>query len=147
MTELTERAMNRRDFIALCAGASALPWPARAQAPMRVVGIWWSPFFAWLLLVSAWATRVPFLWAMLPPVAIGIVERIAFNSTRFATMLQNHFLGGPMTTGDNRTMSMDMLAPTPVLVLFTRPAFWIGVALAAVFLYGATLLRRIRPAL
>src|SRR5436305_11895404 len=38
-----DHAMNRRDFIALCAGLSALPWRARAQAPMRVVGIWWSP--------------------------------------------------------------------------------------------------------
>jgi putative ABC transport system substrate-binding protein len=35
--------MNRRDFIALCAGAAALPWPARAQTAPRIVGLWWSP--------------------------------------------------------------------------------------------------------
>jgi putative tryptophan/tyrosine transport system substrate-binding protein len=35
--------MNRRDFIASCAGAAALPWPARAQTAPRVLGIWWSP--------------------------------------------------------------------------------------------------------
>ena len=30
----------------------------------------------WLLLVSAWAKRLPFLWAFLPLAAIGIIERI-----------------------------------------------------------------------
>src|SRR5436305_14757251 len=38
-----ERAMDRRDFLALSASAAALPWPARAQAAPRVIGIWWSP--------------------------------------------------------------------------------------------------------
>src|SRR5437868_3857251 len=37
------RAMNRRDFIAGCAGAAVLPWPARGQGSPRLVGIWWSP--------------------------------------------------------------------------------------------------------
>src|SRR4051812_22911156 len=35
--------MNRREFLALSASAAALPWAARAQAPQRVIGIWWSP--------------------------------------------------------------------------------------------------------
>ena len=35
--------MNRREFLALSASAAALPLPARAQAPPRVIGIWWSP--------------------------------------------------------------------------------------------------------
>jgi ABC-type uncharacterized transport system substrate-binding protein len=35
--------MNRREFIAGCAGAAVLPWPARAQGAPRLVGVWWSP--------------------------------------------------------------------------------------------------------
>jgi putative ABC transport system substrate-binding protein len=36
--------MNRRGFIVrLCLSAVAVPWKARAQTGLRVVGIWWSP--------------------------------------------------------------------------------------------------------
>jgi putative ABC transport system substrate-binding protein len=36
--------MNRRGFILqLCLSAVAVPWKARAQTGLRVVGIWWSP--------------------------------------------------------------------------------------------------------
>jgi ABC-2 type transport system permease protein len=34
--------------------------------------LWYAPLYAWLLLVSAWARRMPFLWAVLPPLAVGI---------------------------------------------------------------------------
>jgi ABC-2 type transport system permease protein len=62
-------------------------------------GLWWAPLYAWLLFVSAWATRVPVVWAILPPMAIAVAERLAFNTARFATLLQDHFLGGPLTSG------------------------------------------------
>lgn len=36
--------MRRREFITLLGGAAAgSSWPARAQANLRVIGIWWSP--------------------------------------------------------------------------------------------------------
>src|SRR3954449_2769406 len=36
--------MNRRSFILrLCASSVLVPWKARAQTGLRVVGIWWSP--------------------------------------------------------------------------------------------------------
>lgn len=47
---------------------------------VTVHALWWAPFFGWMLLVSAWARRAPFLWATLPLLAISIVERIAFNT-------------------------------------------------------------------
>ena len=40
-------------------------------------GIWYAPFYGWLLLASAWAKRAPLLWATLPPLSIGAVEKIA----------------------------------------------------------------------
>lgn len=105
-------------------------------------GIWYAPFYAWLLLSSAWATRVPVLWAVLPPVAIGILERVAFDSTRFARMVQNHFIGGPSPIADASGMSMDMLAPHPLWHFLMRPELWIGLLLAAAFLIAAVRLRR-----
>jgi ABC-2 type transport system permease protein len=110
-------------------------------------GVWWAPLYAWLLLVSAWATRVPVLWAALPLVAIGIVERIAFNSTHFAILLQDYFLGGPLSSGDNPTMTLDMLAPHPLRHYLLRPELWGGLALTAVLLGAAVRLRHVRSAM
>ena len=36
--------------------------------------LWYAPLYGWLLLCSAWAKRAPFMWAVLPPLAIIIVE-------------------------------------------------------------------------
>src|SRR5438034_8085184 len=43
------------------------------------IALWHSPIYGWLLLVSGWARRATFLWAMLPLLAIGIFERITFG--------------------------------------------------------------------
>src|SRR6185312_9685659 len=75
-------------------------------------GLWYAPLYAWLLLVSAWATRVPFLWAVLPPAALIVVERIAFNTRIVATMLQEVFIGGPEPPSgipQHMRMTMEMM--------------------------------------
>jgi ABC-2 type transport system permease protein len=109
-------------------------------------GFVWAPLYAWLLLVSAWATRVPFLWAVLPPVAIGIAERIAFDSTRFAALLRNYFLGGAGGEGSGG-MTMDILTPHPLAHFLASPDIWLGLAVAAAMLFGAVKLRRARGAI
>jgi ABC-2 type transport system permease protein len=110
-----------------------------------VHGLWYAPIYGWLLLVSAWARRAPFLWATLPLLAIGVVERIAFNTSYFGTLLAHRMIGGP---GDDSFMagslSMDPLMHfTPGLFLIS-PGLWIGLAMAAAFLAGAVRLRRYR---
>src|SRR5262249_22956953 len=47
-------------------------------------GLWYAPMFAYLLMISAWARRAAILWAFVPPLAIALVEKIAFNTTHFA---------------------------------------------------------------
>jgi ABC-2 type transport system permease protein len=108
-------------------------------------GIWYAPLYAWLLLVSAWATRAPFLWAVLPPVAVGIFERIAFGSGHFASAVQTHFLGEPSADASAMTMemSMDMLAPPMLGHFLASPGLWVGLLITAVFLLGAVRLRRV----
>ena len=116
-------------------------------------GIWMAPLYAWLLLASAWATRVPFLWALLPPAAMAVVERIAFDSTHFVTMLQSHFFGsmeaggaGGSGAGEN-VMTMAMLAPHPFAHFVASPGLWVGLTLTALFLFGAARVRRARGAI
>ena len=107
-------------------------------------GIWGAPFYGWLLMVSAWAKRAPFLWATLPPLAIGVVEKLAFNTSHFATMVQYRFAGGPMptTSEDGMMMTMGMMAPHHLGEFLTGPGLWIGLAVTAAFLFAAARLRR-----
>jgi len=109
-------------------------------------GLWYSPLYAWLLLASAWATRVPFLWAALPPVAVAIVERVAFNTRHFQTLVLDHFLGGSDigNPGGHLTMTMDMLSSGHLDELLISPGMGIGVVVSLVFLAGAVQLRRYR---
>ena len=110
-------------------------------------GLWYAPLYAWLLLVSAWATRVPFLWAVLPPVAIGVVERIAFNTGIVGRLMQWLFLGAASESmsmkGASTPMTMETMMPQTIGDLF-GPSLWIRIAIAAVLLFGAVRLRRSR---
>lgn len=112
---------------------------------LGIHGLWGSPIYGWLLLVSAWARRAPMLWAVLPPLAIGFGERVAFKSTHFASLVGSRFTGGPEGSSimENH-MSMDpaiLLAPAHFLL---SPGLWIGFAVTAAFLAAAVRVRRCR---
>src|SRR5438067_11802396 len=49
-----------------------------------VIALWHAPIYGWALLVSGIARRATFLWAVLPPIAISIFEKITFNTSYFA---------------------------------------------------------------
>jgi ABC-2 type transport system permease protein len=104
-------------------------------------GLWYAPIYGWLLLVSAWARRTPFLWAALPLLAIAFVEKIAFNTSYFANMLGQRLMGGPDGAFTAGGMSMSLTQLTPIRFLIS-PGLWIGLGIAAAFLYGAVRLRR-----
>ena len=104
-----------------------------------VHGLWYAPIFGWLLLVSAWARRAAFLWAALPPLAIGVVEKIAFNTSHFTAMLGHLIGGGEAGAASTRDMSMGALTTGYAL---SAPSFWVGLAFAAACLAAAVRLRR-----
>ena len=103
--------------------------------------LWYAPMYGWLLLVSAWARRAAFLWAALPWLAICAVEKIAFNTTRFAAILGYRFAGGPEAIPGVDSFFDPMTQLTPGRFL-SSPGLWIGLAVAAAFLAGAVRLRR-----
>src|SRR4029077_593837 len=51
------------------------------------IALWHSPIYGWLLLVSGWARRATFLWAVLPLLAIGIFERVTLGTSHFGSLV------------------------------------------------------------
>jgi ABC-2 type transport system permease protein len=111
-----------------------------------VHSLWHAPFYGWLLLVSSWARRAPFLWALLPALAIGIVEKIAFNSSHFTGLLLYQLNGGGRmdTAHAPSSAPIDMLGHFEPGMLLSTPGLWLGLTVTAGFLAAAVRLRRYR---
>lgn len=119
-----------------------------------VFTLWHAPLYCWLLLVSGWARRMPVLWAALPFVAVGLVERVAFGTTYFGAWMRDRIMGAmpaafdyapPATRGAMPLLDrLDQLDP----VKFAgTPGLWIGLIVAMAFLAAAVRLRRFREPL
>ena len=113
-----------------------------------VHGLWYAPFYGWLLLVSAWAKRAPFLWALIPAALVAIVERILFHTQYFLSMLGGRLMAGPSgefgPRGDVLMPPLSQLTPGRFLL---SPGLWVGLGLMALFLMLAIRLRRERAPL
>ena len=112
--------------------------------------LWNAPVYAWLLLVSGWARRATFLWAVLPWLAIAAIEKIAFNTSYFIQMLgrriggsyEEAFVVATYPKGSHYPV-VDRLTLDPLKFL-SSPGVWIGLVIAAAFLFAAIRLRRSR---
>ena len=124
-----------------------LPWLQMSSGMLyhlvTVHSLYYAPIFGWLLLVSAWAKRLPFLWAFLPLAAIGFTEKIVFNTAHFGTMLGSRISGG-MGSDPTKGGALMMPWPSHPLEFLTRPGLWIGLAIAAACVAAAVRLRRYR---
>ena len=76
------------------ANAEILEFPVVALYLLIVGALWYAPISGWLLFVSSWARRTPFLWAVLPPAAISIAEYLAFGTSYFRNALDDRFGAG-----------------------------------------------------
>jgi len=104
-----------------------------------------APFYAWLMLVSAWARRMAFLWAVLPVLALLALEKLLFNTSYFGSLLL-HQLGGGGTEAMTMPGSMPMDPMTHVTPghFLVSPELWIGLMVTAAFLAAAVRLRHYR---
>jgi ABC-2 type transport system permease protein len=105
--------------------------------------LWYAPIYGWMLLVSGWARRAAFLWAALPWLAIGVVEKLAFNTTHFWAWLGYRISGGAAGgsfTADN--VSMDPLMHLTPGRFLSSPGLWMGLAFFAACIAAAVRLRR-----
>jgi ABC-2 type transport system permease protein len=112
-----------------------------------VIALWHAPIYGWALLISGWARRATFLWAVLPLLAIGVLEKLAFDTSHFLSMLKYRVFGAGDTAfafQPHHGVSIDSLVQlTPGRYLAT-PGLWIGLAFAAAFVAVAVRQRRYR---
>jgi len=107
------------------------------------IALWHAPIFGWALLISGWARRATFLWAVLPLLAIGFFEKITFNTSHFASMLKDRVMGFAPEAFAFSAHTIDSVTLTPGRYL-SSPGLWIGLIFAGGFLTAAIRLRRYR---
>jgi len=118
---------------------------------LTIHGFWYAPLYAWLLLVSAWAPRLPFLWAFLPPFVICGLEKITLGTSYFLDLLKYRALGpnGAMAPEHHQHVSGANIPQHTMATLiphhfFSTPGLWTGLIVAAVLLFVTVRVRRYR---
>ena len=131
-------------------------------AAIPVYALWALPTVGWLMLCSAWARRVPFLWALLVPILSGVFVSVfsvmrLFNleTSWFWTNIVARMLLGtvPLTSHDfaridgaaiDRLGILPFVSPPAVYSNLLQPALWIGAVAGVLMLLLAMRLRRWR---
>ncbi len=112
--------------------------------------LWYLPVLAYLMLVSVWARRNAFLWAMLPPVAILAIEGMILRSNHFGHFLGHRFIGvfelleqsvGSVHGSGMVTVSEVARAVSGVLTSYET---WLGVLTAVAMILVVIRIRRYR---
>lgn len=121
--------------------------------------IWYSPFIAYFLFVSAWAKRAVLLWSLLPFLAMH-AEWLLPGPAFLTPLVLDHIAGYPaaafamdvvVSSNDDGAM-LDWLhssALTPLTFadpggFLSEAALWVGALIAALLVIGAIYLRRYR---
>ena len=120
--------------------------------------LWAAPVFAWVLLGSAYAPRTPFMYVVVPPVTLAILEELLFDSGRLLSWIGTHLAGVPLLSelsnptrytrmpgGDGVDAFLDRLASPDFSALAAGLGhldLWVGLAIAALLVWGAVWLRR-----
>jgi ABC-2 type transport system permease protein len=121
--------------------------------------LWYAPLVAYLMLVSAWAPRGPFLWAILPPVAAMVLERIVMQTSYIQDFIAGRLFGvltifhgvdrgpddpEPRSLSDLAERLAGIDAGESLRAFYTSPDLWLGVVAAGLLLAAAMWVRRYR---
>jgi len=108
--------------------------------------LWYLPIAAYLLFVSVAVRRNAFLWALLPPAALLLIESILMPAHYFASFLGRRFTGvfqiiGQNVHGDDPNLGSIVAAIGHV---FMSIETWLGVIVAGVAFVAIVRMRRYR---
>jgi len=127
--------------------------PFRALNPfiliygLIAISLWNAPVYAYLILMSAWARRHPFIIAIVPLIVIGALEYVLFSTRYFFALLRERLFGfAPNAfefepTPRGHIPNVAHLTPERFL---SNPDLWLGLVFAAICIAAAVRLRRNR---
>jgi ABC-2 type transport system permease protein len=115
-------------------------------ATLVVIVLWYAPLAGYLLMISAWARRNAFLWAVVPPLVAIIVEKIAFGTGYVAAFLGYRLglsgLGKSLVPGGGGTDPAAMLDAFRPLGALQNVDVWLGLAATAALVAVTIRIRR-----
>jgi ABC-2 type transport system permease protein len=111
--------------------------------------LWPAPVYCWLLLVSGWARRAILLWAAVPVLVIGGLEKLMFHTSNFLTMVGSRLIGNTATAAmmPANGFPTDPMTHVTIGRFLVSPGLWLGLLISAAFLSAAIRLRRSRGAI
>jgi ABC-2 type transport system permease protein len=135
-------------FSALDSHIGGLMWGSLKALPYLmgswlVMLLWYAPVATYLMLASVIARRTPIVYAIVPPVALGVAEWLLFASHHVFQFVGERLAPQLMRPGFvvPRGGSLDFQVEWGLL---TQPGLWLGLLAAAAMAYGVIRLRRYR---
>ena len=107
--------------------------------------LWDVPVYAYLILVSGWARRMTFVWAVAPPLGLCLFEFLAFRTKHLWGLLDDRVFGGyaeAFTIGGKGQAPIRGLADVDPLRFLANPGLWWGLVFGAACLVACVWLRR-----
>jgi ABC-2 type transport system permease protein len=147
----------------LLAGIVALRFPdvrpvlgellgASIAAVPHVIGVgvfvllWYAPVATYMMLASVLARRTPIVYAIVPPVALGVAETLLLDSNHVFRFLRGRLV--PWPGSPERVFVIDGHDMANInhewWKLFGEPGLWLGLVAAAAMTYAVIRLRRYR---
>ncbi|MDB5444339.1 MAG: hypothetical protein JWP86_231 [Phenylobacterium sp.] len=120
-----------------------------AMLPYGLVvnALWAAPLYAWLLLVSAWAKRTTFVWAVAPWLGLSLFELLAFHTHHVWSLLNDRLFGGyaeAFSVDGRGQVPIESLSQVDPARFLANPGLWGGLVFAAAGLAACVWLRRTR---
>jgi ABC-2 type transport system permease protein len=117
--------------------------------------LWYAPIAAYLLLLSTWAKNKVFLWAVLPPIALPVLEKVFLTTNHIGEFLGRRFAGyiaelrmdpNVFEAGNDGNLPAvsDVYDAFHLSNLFMNTEIWLGVAAAAALVVVTIRIRRFR---
>jgi ABC-2 type transport system permease protein len=122
--------------------------------------LWYAPVVGYLMLASAWAPRGPFLWAVLPPAGLFMLERVLLYTNHVGDFIKDRLFGVLRLVRPERVADVDPQTGAQVRDeviklseidlakslgdFYTSPDLWLGVLAAALLVAAAMWVRRYR---
>jgi ABC-2 type transport system permease protein len=107
--------------------------------------LWYAPVATYLMLASVLARRTPIVYAVIPPVALGVAERLLLGSHHVFSFVGERLLPLPEVGNifEKGARGMPRLSGD-WWRMFGEPGLWLGVVAAVALAYAVIRLRRYR---